>query len=451
MKASWWKQGLYQILFTLGFLIAAPSYVTKMVRRGKSGRGFGQRFGVYGLKTRKRLEACRGGLWIHAVSVGEVNLAVLLIKEIQQHWPQVPLVLSVTTPTGQAVALKQIPKEVVIVFNPLDFLGSVKSFFRLLQPRLLILVESEIWPNYFWEAGRKGIPIVLVNARLSQKTEMRYHRWAWFCRPFLEQLQLVCAQCEEDRERFIKLGVKPERVIVTGSMKYDVSKIEIPDNSETRKILYQAGWNEGEPIFLAGSTHRGEELITARVFRTLIKQFPNLFFVLAPRHAERGGEISRLLKGLGLEHKRRTKLKQPRYEKNRVLLLDSTGELKHFYSFSSATFIGKSLKGRGGQNFLEAVQAGCPVIFGPHMENFAIIARDFLQNESVKEVKNEVDLEKIVALFLNSPSERRVFTRKALTLFQERLGATKRTFSIIEREAKLEKVLEKRDFAPEVV
>ena len=432
MKTKWWIQVFYQFLFGIGFLISAPSYVIKMVRRGKSGRGFGQRFGVYGPKTRQRLIASRNGLWIHAVSVGEVNLAVLLIKEIQQRWPSLPLVLSVTTPTGQAVALKQVPENVVIIFNPLDFYWSVKSFFRLLQPRLLMLVESEIWPNYFWEAQRKQVPIVMVNARLSKKTEVRYHKWAWFCQPLLQQLQLICAQCEEDRERFIKLGVEPDSVIVTGSMKYDVSRIEIHNSSEeAERILYQAGWNEGEPIFLAGSTHRGEELITAHVFKKLTQSFPNLFFVLAPRHAERGSEISRLLRDLGLEHKRRSKLKQPRYEKNRVLLLDSTGELKYFYSFSSATFIGKSLKGRGGQNFLEAVQAGCPVIFGPHMENFAIIAHDFLQNESVKKIRNETDLEKTVAFCLSSPSEMKTLTKKALDLFQEHLGATRRTVEIV--------------------
>lgn len=431
MKKRRWAKSLYQLLFSIGFLISAPNYVIKMVRRGKSGRGFGQRFGIYGPKTRQRLTAARKGLWIHAVSVGEVNLAVLLIKEIQQRWPSLPLVLSTTTPTGQAVALKQIPKEVVIIFNPLDFGWSVKSFFHLLQPRLLILVESEIWPNYFWEAQRRKVPIVMVNARLSKKTEARYHKWAWFCQPLLQQFELICAQCDEDRERFIKLGVEPNRVIVTGSMKYDVSRIEVQNSPEAKKILYQAGWSEGDPIFLAGSTHRGEELITAHVFQKLIQPFPNLFFVIAPRHAERGGEISRLLRDIGLEHKRRSKLKRSRYEKNRVLLLDSTGELKHFYSFSSATFIGKSLKGRGGQNFLEAVQAGCPVIFGPHMENFAIIARDFLQNKSVKEVNSETDLEKTVAFCLSSPSDIKTITQNALNLFLNRLGATQRTIQEI--------------------
>ncbi|MEZ5404684.1 MAG: glycosyltransferase N-terminal domain-containing protein [Verrucomicrobiia bacterium] len=225
-----------------------------MIRRGKSGRGFGQRFGIYGPKTRKRLQAYEGGLWIHAVSVGEVNLAALLIKETQQRQPQLPIVLSVTTPTGQAVALKQIPKEVVIIYNPLDFLWSVKNFFRLLQPRLLILVESEIWPNYFWEAKRRKVPIVIVNARLSKKTEARYHKWAWFCQPLLQQLEVVCVQCEEDKERFIQLGVDPRRIQVTGSMKYDVSRAEIKNSEEIKSILYQAGWSEGEPIFLAGST-----------------------------------------------------------------------------------------------------------------------------------------------------------------------------------------------------
>jgi 3-deoxy-D-manno-octulosonic-acid transferase len=429
---KWWAYILYQFLFGVGFLIALPSYVIKMVRRGKSGRGFGQRFGIYGPKTRQRIQNCKAGLWIHAVSVGEVNLAILLIKEIQQRWPKLPIVLSVTTPTGQAVALKQIPREVVVIYNPLDFFWSVKTFFRLLQPRLLILVESEIWPNYFWEARKRKIPIVMVNARLSKKTEARYHKWAWFCQPLLQQLEKVCVQCEEDKERFIRLGIEPFRVVVTGSMKYDVSHIEIENRQEIKTILHQAGWNEREPIFLAGSTHPGEELVTARVFQRLTEQFPNLFFVLAPRHAERGGEISRLLKEQGLEHKRRSKLKQPHYEKNRVLLLDSTGELKYFYPFSSATFIGKSLKGRGGQNFLEAIQAGCPVIFGPHMENFALMAREFLKHQAVIAIQNESDLEKAVTWCLNEPEKIKQLKEQALRLFESRLGATTATVSIIE-------------------
>ncbi|MEZ5404683.1 MAG: hypothetical protein R3F23_00510 [Verrucomicrobiia bacterium] len=187
-----------------------------------------------------------------------------------------------------------------------------------------------------------------------------------------------------------------------------------------------------ENRFFWQAAHAGEELIAARVFQKLAKQFPRLYFVLAPRHAERGGEISRLLKDLGLEHKRRSKLKQPRYEKNRVLLLDSTGELKYFYSFSAATFIGKSLKGRGGQNFLEAVQAECPVIFGPHMENFSLIAQDFLKHQAVLNIQDETELENAVAFCLSQPEQMKQYKNQALNLFKSQLGATFRTFNFLE-------------------
>lgn len=423
---------VYNLLFPFVFAALAPNYGYKMLRRSRSGRGFGQRFGIFGRRTRALVEAQRDGIWIHAVSVGEVRLAALLIREWRRRDPAARIVLSTTTPTGQAVAQAEVGSVVPVIFNPIDFLPCVRAAFDLMRPRVLVLVEAEVWPNYFWEARARGVPIVMANARLSRRTEARYHWLGWFARPLLQQLARICVQNARDAERFVGLGVEPGRLIDTGSMKFDVSRVSWNGALDPGGVLGQVGWRAGRPIFLAASTHSGEEALVGRVFLRLKAEFPELFLVVAPRHMERGGEVTRALRDLGIACFRRSKLGGDATSSGDALVLDSTGELKHFYPLATVTFVGKSLLGRGGQNFLEPVQGGTPVVLGPHMENFDAIADEFTSAGAVMRVEDESGLATAVGRILGESVFADALVSKARTLFERRLGAAGRTVDALE-------------------
>lgn len=423
---------LYNLLFPFVFLALAPHYGYKMLRRSRSGRGFGQRFGIFGKRTREAIGRARGGIWIHAVSVGEVRLAALLVREWRRRDPGAKIVLSTTTPTGQSVAQAEMGNEVPILFNPIDFFPCVRATFDALRPSVLVLVEAEVWPNYFWEARARGVPIVMANARLSRRTEMRYHRLAWFARPLLRQMARICVQNDGDGGRFLGLGVEPSRIVNTGSMKFDVSRIFRKGGFDPAAILARAGWSAGRPVFLAASTHRGEEAIAGRVFLRLREERPDLFLLVAPRHMERGGEVRRDLRAMGIDCVRRSELGGDGSPAPDALVLDSTGELMHFYALAGVTFIGKSLIGKGGQNFLEPVQAGTPVVFGPHMENFRAMAEEFMAAGAVMGVRDEAGLLEAAGTLLREPGRAAAMASRAMALFEGHLGATRRTVDALE-------------------
>ncbi|HPA20558.1 MAG TPA: 3-deoxy-D-manno-octulosonic acid transferase [Verrucomicrobiae bacterium] len=424
----------YNALFPIVFAAVAPHYGYKMLRRSRSGRGFGQRFGIFGARTRAAIEPQRGGIWIHAVSVGEVRLAALLIREWRRRDSGAKIVLSTTTPTGQSVAQAEVGSLVPIVFNPIDFLPCVRSAFELIRPRVLVLVEAEVWPNYFWEAQARGVPVLMANARLSRRTEARYHQLAWFARPLLRQMARVCVQNGRDADRFARLGVDRERLVDTGSMKFDVSRVSWNGTLDPREILAGAGWTTGRPIFLAASTHRGEETLVGRVLMRLRAEFPNLFLIVAPRHMERGGEVQRALRELGLESVRRSQARASAAANlnNDVMILDTTGELKDFYPLATVTFVGKSLLGRGGQNFLEPVQGGTPVVLGPHMENFDAIAAEFTDADAVVRITSEDGLADAVGKLLRDGALAAGLVARARALFERRVGAATRTVDALE-------------------
>lgn len=418
---------VYNLLFPFIFAVLAPHYGYKMLRRSRSGRGFGQRFGIFGKKTKALVEGQRGGIWVHAVSVGEVRLAALLIREWRRRDPAARIVLSTTTPTGQAVAQAEVGSMVPVIFNPVDFLPCVRAAFDLLRPRVLVLVEAEVWPNYFWEARARGVPIVMANARLSRRTEARYHWLAWFARPLLRQMERICVQNARDADRFAGLGVERERLVDTGSMKFDVSRVSWNGALDPAAILSHAGWRTGRPIFLAASTHGGEEALVGRVFLRLRAEFPDLFLLVAPRHMERGGEVGRALREIGIGCVRRSQLDSAGSQEGDALILDTTGELKHFYPLAMVTFVGKSLVGRGGQNFLEPVQGGTPVVLGPHMENFEAMAEEFTAAGAVLRVEDEPGLTDAVGRILRERDFADGLVSKARALFERRLGAACRT------------------------
>jgi len=366
---------IYNLVMPIGFLFSFPGYFAKMVRRGNYGKNFGQRFGFYSDETRRAL-AADNPIWIHAVSVGEVLIAHKLIQALRVLAPAQPIVLSCTTSTGYQLALQRQTLGYLAIYNPLDLNGCVARAFEFLRPRLLVLVEAEIWPNLLWHAKQEGIPIVLVNARLSPRSERRFTKFQALTRPLFQELTQVCVQAEEDIDRWARLGVARERIAHTGSIKYDQQDSPEPEAQiETfRQLLQTFRGGRAGPVILAGSTHAGEERYMADAFQEVRQTVPGAFLILVPRHWERGKEVVRDLAGSGLRPILKTEWQpdSPAPE-DACLIVNTTGELRAWYHLADVVLIGKSFLAEGGQNPVEPILAGKAVVMGPNMQNFEIL------------------------------------------------------------------------------
>ncbi len=431
-------QVLYNVGFVTFFFITGPIFLYRLWRRGKLMRGFGQRFGFYAKEVREQL-APGCDIWIHAVSVGEVKLARVLIRHLRELRPDLRVVVSTTTGTGFTLATEQLrDAQTFVIYNPIDFLWSVVHAYNLIRPKLLVLTESEIWPNYLWCARRRHIPVYLVNARLSDRTEERYRQMRWLVRPLLQEIDLVFAQDEADVSRLALAGFAPESIFNLGSLKYDVAAFDTSAEKDISAWWNRTGWREDQTILLGGSTHPGEEEVLVRIFRDLREEWPKLRLVLAPRHAERGAAIRDLCDRMGLRAVTRTQLAaatEPLANGSSpdVVVVNSTGELSSLYKRVTLAFVGKSLRGNGGQNFIEAAPNGTPIVVGPNMQNFRIITREFINRQAVVQVTDEFELATRLHALFASDEARRELGNRARETFQANLGAARRTAEVIIR------------------
>ncbi|MCE0483351.1 MAG: 3-deoxy-D-manno-octulosonic acid transferase [Methylacidiphilales bacterium] len=431
-------QVIYNVVFVTFFLITGPFFLWRLWRRGKLLPQFGQRFGVYSHKVRDQLRS-GADLWIHAVSVGEVKLARVLISRLREIQPGLRIVVSTTTGTGFNLAKTQLADEnTFVIYNPIDFLWSVVGAFSLIRPKRLILVESEIWPNYLWCARRRHIPVYLVNTRLSDRTEERYRRMRWLIGPLLQDIDLIFAQDETDVGRLTQAGFGPETIFNLGSLKYDVAALDTAKEHDVSAWWDRTGWSTGQLILLGGSTHPGEEEVLARIYRELRNDWPNLRLVLAPRHANRGGSIRDLCERMGLKTVTRTQLAEATSPLSNgsspdVLVVDSTGELSSLYRRATLAFVGKSLRGQGGQNFIEAAPVGTPIVVGPNMQNFKVITREFLSRQAIVQVTDEFELANCLHALFASDEIRKQLGTRARETFKANLGAAQRTAKVILR------------------
>jgi 3-deoxy-D-manno-octulosonic-acid transferase len=444
MKAllKFFSQVFYNVGFVTFFVITGPYFLYTLWRRGKLLPQFGQRFGFYSRDMREKL-ASGADLWIHAVSVGEVKLARVLIRHLRELRPALRIVISTTTGTGYGVARKRLEDDrTMVIYNPIDFLWSVVYAFKLIRPKRLLLIESEIWPNYLWCAKRRRIPIYLINTRLSDKSEERYRRLRWLVRPLLQEIDLVFAQDSTEVTRLTLAGFAPESIFDLGSMKYDVAAQEALDSTDTAKekdiSLWwdRTGWSRDQVILLGGSTHPGEEEVLARIFRQLREENPALRLVLVPRHAERGQAIRDMCDRMGLRAVARSQLAAANAPLSNgsspeVLVVNSTGELGALYRRGTLTFVGKSLRGQGGQNFIEAAPMGAPIVLGPNMQNFKVITREFLKRRAVVQITDEFELANCLRALIASEEVRRELGQSAKATFEANLGAAERTAKVI--------------------
>jgi len=423
---------LYNLLLPFALLVMLPSSLLKLRRRGGGGATFWQRLGIFGEDVNARLIAGQGRTWwIHAVSVGEVGVAQKLIAEIRRREPDRPLVLSVTTPTGHAVAMQNVPENLTVIYSPLDFGWIVRAVLGRIRPQHYILMEAELWPNLVRRVQKRRIPVTLANARLSPRSERRFRRWRWLAGPLFSMLDRVLVQEESDVGRWSGIGVPMERIRVTGSIKYDLAGGAKAERVEEFSALLRGLWGDPlPPLLLAASTHPGEEKALARVFMELRREFPSLLFLVAPRHFERRAEVAADLASCGLRAAKRSALTEAPPQPD-ALIIDSTGELRDWQALASVVVIGKSFLAEGGQNPAEAITAGVPVITGPHMENFQPLMQLLRKADGITQVDSLPALLPALREAFTDPDNARAAAARGRAALERHRGATARTLDEI--------------------
>lgn len=428
-----WLRTLYNILFCIFFVAASPYYFWRMLRRGNWQEGFGQRFASYDTSLKQALTN-RHVLWIHAVSVGEVNVCLQLIRALEPRLPNIKIVVSTTTTTGMDELRKRLPSRVSKIYYPVDRRKYVNRAIATINPEAIILVEAEIWPNFIQRVDRLKLPLLLVNARLSNRSYPRYRRFGFLFRPLFGAFTGVGCQNEEDAGKLREIGCRPQVVQVTGNLKFDAATPGERSGLDVPGLLRQLGVPSNALIIVAGSTHEGEEVILVDIVRRLRRQFPQLFLILVPRHFERAKDIGRKLRERKVAFINRTDIHDtPRFRAGEVecLLVNTTGELRCFYRVADVVFVGKSLTAKGGQNPIEPAALGKAVVFGPHMQNFTDIIRIFLQRDAAIQVPDAAALETSLAELLANKERRSTLGLNARAVVEENQGAVERTAEMV--------------------
>jgi 3-deoxy-D-manno-octulosonic-acid transferase len=424
---------LYNILFTVLFVLSSPYYFWRMWRRGNWQAGFAQRFGCYDAKLKQAITN-RHVLWMHAVSVGEVSLCTQIIRLLEQRMPNLKIVVSTTTTTGMGELQKRLPTHISRIYYPVDGRKWVARALATIHPEAVVLVEAEIWPNFVWRVRAMGVPLFLVNARLSERSFRGYKRFGFLFRPLFASLTGVGVQSNEDAVRVRELGCSPEAIHVVGSLKYDAAKLDERLPLDVPSLLRRLGVPPEARLLVGGSTHAGEEALLAEQFLRLRSRFPDLFLVLVPRHFERSKEVGRELKQRGVKFVYRSEIiATTSFEPGELdcLLVNTTGELRYFYEQATVIFVGKSLTAQGGQNPIEPGALGKAMVFGPHMQNFAEVSARFLAGNGAVQVQDAAGLEKALAELFGDEAARRQLGSNALRVVRENLGAIERTVNMI--------------------
>ena len=424
---------IYSLLFTLGALVTAPYYLWKR-RDELSGARWRERFGKL---PESFQQPERGAIWIHAVSVGETLAVARLTREMQAVFPGRKIFMSSVTPAGRAAGEGRIPAVAGRFYLPLDWRRAVRSTLDRIQPSLLVIVETELWPNLLRAAHDSGTRIILINARLSTRSFGRYRLLRPFMRRVLEDVDMICAQSEADADRFRQLGALPERVVLSGNLKFDS---EPPRSAAFSRLLENAISGKGRaPVLIAASTMAGEEPMVLEAWSGLRSHYPGALLILAPRHPARFDEVARILTAGGHSFVRRTRLTSPdvadlsRLAVSEVLLLDSIGELAGVLELADVVFMGGSLVPTGGHNILEAAYWAKPVLFGPHMENFRDIARLFLDAHACLQVRDGNELATSVMRLFADPTAARELGERGKQVLAQHAGATARVLEQIQR------------------
>ena len=390
-----------RFLYILAVYLAAPIVSAIMLCRGFSDRSywrnFSERFGF-------GAQLGTPGVWIHAVSVGEVQAAAPLVSSLRQHFPDIPLLVTTLTPTGAARARALFKDGVRVRYIPFDLPGSVKRFFNRVHPRLAVIFETELWPNLYHECGRRRVPLVLASARISARSAGRYRKLGSLFRDALSQGVVVAAQAAGDADRFREIGAAAENTHVTGNLKFDFA---VPLNTVMHGQVLRDRYARGRPVWVAGSTHRGEEEAALEAHKLVRSRYPDALLVIVPRHPNRFNDVAEVIQRAGVSFQRRSQAEPDGTSVvTQVLLVDTLGELLDFYAASDVAFVGGSLVPIGGHNLLEPAALGLPILTGPHNFNSEEIARLLITRGAAEIVADAQTLGGKVTALLSNPGER---------------------------------------------
>jgi len=423
---------LYDLVLLASAAVLIPYYLFRGWRQGKVRRGIRERLGFYTAGQLAQV-AGRKVLWVHAVSVGETRAAVPLLKRLKSLYPEHLLVLSNVTETGHQIA-RDLREVDLCLFFPFDLSWVVQRVLRQVRPDAVIIVETEIWPNFIHGASRAGIPVILVNGRISDRSFPRYRLARKLIAPILDQIDAFCMQTELDGERIVAMGARSERVSVTGNLKFDM-QVHPVDCAERERLRGAFRLPEGAVIWVAGSTHAGEEEIVTGVYRDLVASGESLFLILVPRHPERCRPVREMLAGQGLGIGLRSALEErpAPFAPGEILLVDTLGEMLTFYALADLVFVGGSLVPVGGHNVLEASIMEKPVVFGSYMHNFKEISSLLLSERAGLMVNDRLELLGAVRQLLGDAARRTAMGRAGAGLLERNAGATDKTIAVIDR------------------
>jgi 3-deoxy-D-manno-octulosonic-acid transferase len=423
---------LANLIYMVALIAVSPLVAYRMFRHGRYRRGLAQKLWGLSAQSGRRLRRDRDCIWMHAVSVGEVNLLSGVVDRIRSVAPQLSIVISSSTDTGYDLAVAKFGAEQVF-FCPLDFSWAVRRTLRNLQPTQIVLVELELWPNLIHAARRRSIPVRVINGRLSERSASRYIRFAKVTRSTFASLSWVGCQDDESRTRFVRCGVPAAAAQVTGSIKFD----DAPSSRDTTAVQRRAAWAGVDPwhrVWVVGSTQPGEESMTIDIYNHLRGEFPELRLILSPRHRERFDEVARLIAAAGLRvHRRSTdgSMFDAGWTNDTVILVDTIGELRDWWGVGQIATVGGSFGSRGGQNMLEPAGYGAAVSFGPDTRNFVQIASELLAHGGAVRVCNAGELAQFVRRCLSDIPAADALGRSARAVIAEHRGASDRTVSAL--------------------
>lgn len=419
-------------LYTLAFYLATPILLFRLYQRGRVNPGYRQRiperFGLY------RVAPLETSLWLHTVSVGEFMAAQPLIRRLLQAYPDTPIVITTMTPTGServqsAFAAEILSRRVVHVYLPYELPVAINSFLSRFSPRILVVLETELWPNLIHFTHKRRIPILIANARLSEKSAQGYRRVLTLTRPMLREISVIAAQSEADGERFIELGLPPASLQVTGTVKFDLN---VDDDLLRQAKELRQQWDEQRKVFIAASTHEGEDDQVLEAFRLIHCERPDALLVLVPRHPERFESVAALLQRHGWKTARFSQA-QPVSPETSVVLGDVMGQMLKLLAAADVAFIGGSLEPLGGHNMLEPLAVGTPAITGPHVFNFQMVADLLTEQGVLTTVTTPLGLGQAVLALFDDEAERQRLARLGRAVMEQNRGALDRVLYHIQR------------------
>lgn len=417
---------MLQLLYTVLFYLIQPVIWLRLWWRGRKAPAYRARWAErYGFI---RQPIARGGLLLHTVSVGETLAAVPLVRALRYRYPSMPITVTTMTPTGSERVLSAFGNDVYHVYLPYDLPGSLNRFLNKIDPCLVIIMETELWPNLIMQLHRRKIPLVIANARLSARSARGYRKLGRWLAKIFSTIPLIAVQSEEDGERFISLGVRRQQLAVTGSLKFDIS---VTPELAARAVTLRRQWAPHRPVWIAASTHQGEETILIQAHKALLKRWPDLLLILVPRHPERFKSVEQQVQKAGLRYILRSSHDVPGSD-TQVVIGDTMGELMLLYGIADLAFVGGSLVERGGHNPLEPAAHAIPILMGPHIFNFTDICARLRESGGLITVTDQASLVSTVAELLTNEAQRRDYGHQAVTVLHQNQGALQRLLTLLQ-------------------